>query len=131
MIVVDSSVWIDYFNGVQSDETSMLDDILGVGDVGVGDLMLVAVLQGFRRDDEYTIAASRLQALTILPMVGLEIALLSAQNLRVLRRRGVTIRKTIDVIIATYCIRHGYPLLFSDRDFEPFVEHLGLLRPAP
>ncbi len=130
MIVVDSSVWIDYFNGVQSDETSLLDNVLGVSDVGVGDLMLVEVLQGFRRDDEYAIAASRLQALTILPMVGLEIALLSAQNFRVLRRRGVTIGKTIDVIIASYCIRHGHPLLFSDRDFEPFVEHLGLLRPA-
>jgi predicted nucleic acid-binding protein len=93
--------------------------------------MLVEVLQGFRRDDDYTITAGRLQALTILPMVGPEIALLSAQNSRVLRRRGVTIRSTIDVIIATYCIRLGQPLLFSDRDFEPFVEHLGLLRPAP
>jgi len=88
--------------------------------------MLVEVLQGFRREADYQTARSLLLSLTVFEMLGVSYALRSAENYRRLRRQGITIRKTIDVIIATYCIEEGHALLFSDRDFLPFVEHLGL-----
>lgn len=126
MIVVDSSVWIDYFNGRPSRATDRLDAILGSERVGIGDLILVEVLQGFRRDADAARARELLLGLDVLPMLGVDRALAAAERYRALRRRGVTIRKTADVIIASSCIERGLPLLFSDRDFLPFVEHLGL-----
>ena len=126
MILVDSSVWIDYFNGNDSPEVDFLDGILGVIPIAIGDLILTEILQGFRHDKDYKTAQHMPSELTILELLGTKIALKSADNFRALRKNGITIRKTADVIIATFCIEQNIPLLFSDRDFNPFVEHLGL-----
>lgn len=126
MIVVDSSVWIDFFNGAESDAANRLDLALGVEQVAVGDIILVEVLQGFRRDADYRTARRVLTALPVLNMLGAAAAVRSAETYRSLRQRGVTIRKTVDVVIASYCIDADLALLFSDRDFQPFVDHLGL-----
>ncbi|HEY7884671.1 MAG TPA: PIN domain nuclease [Cellvibrionaceae bacterium] len=127
MIVVDSSVWIDYFCGKDTLQTDQLDQILGAQSVAIGDIILTEVLQGFRSDKEYTIAKSLLGEFVILDMLGKHMALKSAHTYRKLRKKGVTVRKTIDVIIATYCIEHRLPLLFSDKDFKPLVTHMGLI----
>jgi len=126
MILVDSSVWIDYFSGIASQETDRLDGVLGVSAVAIGDLILTEVLQGFRHDKDYKTARRLLGELTIFELLGTKMAVKSADNFRKLRKKGITIRKTADVIIASFCIEHNLSLLFSDRDFEPFVEHLGL-----
>ena len=127
MIVVDSSVWIDYFNGVASRETDMLDALLGVEALAVGDVILAEVLQGFRNDADYKIAKSLMSSLIVVEMLGEANAIKCAENYRALRKRGVTIRKTIDVFIAIYSIENQCLLLFQDQDFLPFVEHMGLL----
>jgi predicted nucleic acid-binding protein len=126
MILVDSSVWIDYFNGTDTPQTFKLDSLLGVELLGIGDLILTEVLQGFRSDSDYHIAKKLLTSLTPFSMLGCEAAIKSADNFRTLRKQGITIRKTVDVIIATFCIENGHSLLFSDKDFIPFVEYLGL-----
>lgn len=126
MIVVDSSVWIDYFNGVDSAASERLDGLLGVEPLAVGDLILTEVLQGFRSDADYKTARELMTSLTVLEMLGQKVAIQSAENYRSLRSRGITVRRTVDVIIATYCIEHGLPLLFEDKDFVPFVRHLEL-----
>jgi predicted nucleic acid-binding protein len=128
MILVDSSVWIDYFLGHDTPQVEILDRSLGVRAVGVGDLVLTEVLQGFRDDKDYRTARSIMDELTVFDMLGKGLAIKSAENFRKLRKKGITIRKTADVIIATYCIEHDFPLLFSDKDFQPFVEHLKLAR---
>ena len=127
MIVVDSSVWIDYFNGRDTSETTKLDLLLGIEPIAIGDLILTEVLQGFKNDKDYKIAKSLLTSLTIFELLGETMALKSADNYRQLRRQGITIRKTADVIIASFCIENNLPLLFSDRDFIPFVTHLMLV----
>jgi hypothetical protein len=126
MILVDSSVWIDYFNGKDTVQTTKLDELLGVELLGIGDLILTEVLQGFRADTDYRIAKKMLTSLMVFNLLGLEVAIKSADNFRALRKQGITIRKTVDVIIATFCIETGYSLLFSDKDFIPFVNYLGL-----
>ena len=126
MIIVDTSVWIDYFNGRDTGETDRLDGLLGHEPVGIGDLILTEILQGFRSDSDYRTAKELLSSLTLFEMLGRENAIRSADHYRLLRKRGITIRKTADVIIATFCIAGNHTLLFSDRDFLPFVEHLGL-----
>lgn len=126
MIVADSSVWIDYFNGVATRETALLDSTLGREPVMIGDLILAGVLQGFRSDHDVRRARMVLDTLRFEPMLGRDIALASAANYRVLRGKGITVRKTIDVLIATFCIKNGHVLLHSDRDFDPFAEYLGL-----
>ncbi len=128
MIVVDSSVWIDYFNGAASPEAERLDRLAGVEPLAIGDLILTEVLQGFRSDADFARAREALLSLTVFTMLGTEMALRCAENYRGLRRQGLTVRKTADVIIASFCIANGHRLLFSDRDFLPFVEHLGLER---
>ncbi|MBE9231970.1 PIN domain nuclease [Cuspidothrix issatschenkoi LEGE 03284] len=128
MIIVDSSVWIDYFNGVETPETNKLDTLLGVEQIAIGDLILTEVLQGFRSDEGYQTAKELLTSLQIFEMLGLNIAIKSVDNYRLLRKRGITIRKTADVIIATFCIENQNQLLFSDKDFIPFVNHLGLIQ---
>lgn len=128
MIIVDSSVWIDYFNGAETPETNKLDVLLGVEQIAIGDLILTEVLQGFRSDEGYQTAKELLTSLQIFEMLGLNIAIKSVDNYRFLRKRGITIRKTADVIIATFCIENQNPLLFSDKDFIPFVNHLGLIQ---
>jgi predicted nucleic acid-binding protein len=127
MIIVDSSVWIDYFNGRDIPEVATLDRLLETELLAVGDLILVEVLQGFRQDKDYQTAKRLLTSLTVFEMLSAEMAMKSADNFRDLRKKGITVRKTIDVMIATFCIEHGHELLFSDKDFAPFVEHLGLM----
>jgi len=126
MILVDSSVWVDYFNGRDTPQTAHLDGLLGLELLGIGDLILTEVLQGFREDRDYQTAKQLLTSLTVFDLLGTNIAIKSADNFRSLRKRGITIRKTADVIIATFCIEHNHSLLFADKDFLPFVEHLGL-----
>src|SRR5579872_6756859 len=126
MIVVDSSVWIDYFNGRDTDETDSLDRILSDDLVIIGDLIIVEVLQGFRVEAEVRRARRLLETLEFHEMVGKEVALQSAHNYRILRARGVTVRKTIDVIIATWCILNQKLLLHTDRDFDPLETYLSL-----
>ncbi|MBP1735041.1 MAG: vapC 2, partial [Deltaproteobacteria bacterium] len=126
MIVVDSSVWIDYFNGKKTRQTDWLDSALGSIPVIMGDLILTEVLQGFQNNKEFRVAKDLLLSMPFMPMVGQAIALKSAENYRSLRRKGVTVRKTIDVIIGTFCIYYQLPLLHDDRDFDPMVKFLGL-----
>ena len=126
MIVVDSSVWIDFFHGVSTPEVERLDGLLGVTPLAIGDLVLVEVMQGFRTDQDVATARQLFRSLALLPMLGGSNAWKAAENYRQLRRKGITVRKTIDGIIATACIEANLPLLFSDRDFQPYVEHLGL-----
>ena len=126
MILVDSSVWIDYFNGVPTPESDRLDGLLGVEPVMAGDLILTEVLQGFGSERAFNQARRLFETLTVIDIAGADIAVQAARNFRTLRRHGVTVRKTIDCLIATRCIESGYALLFSDRDFRPFVDHLGL-----
>ncbi|MDP1697966.1 MAG: PIN domain nuclease [Xanthomonadaceae bacterium] len=126
MILVDSSVWIDYFRGVATPQTDRLDALLGTEPLATGDLILVEVLQGFADDKQFKQARKLLTALTLIDLGGHEIAIQAADNYRALRALGVTVRKTIDTVIATRCIHSGLTLLHSDRDFEPYVAHLGL-----
>ena len=126
MILVDSSVWIEYFNGKKNSHTDYLDEILGSEIVGIGDLMLTEVLQGFRSDKVYETAKSLLVDLPIFEMIGQEREIKAAEHYRFLRKKGITVRKTIDNLIATFCIDQQLPLLFVDKDFAPFVKHLGL-----
>ena len=126
MIVVDSSVWIDYFGGKTTPAAEKLDSLLGQTPIAAGDLMLVEVLQGFRKDRGFVQARELLLSLTIVKLLNTSIALKSAANFRALRKKGVTVRKTIDTIIATYCIENRLALLYSDKDFQPFQEHLKL-----
>jgi hypothetical protein len=126
MIVVDSSVWIHYFNGKKTSQTDLLHSSLGNTPVVMGDLILTEVLQGFQDAKQFKIAKDLLMGLPFMPMVGRIIALRSAENYRSLRRRGVTVRRTIDVLIGTFCIYYQLPLLHDDRDFDPIVKFLGL-----
>lgn len=126
MIIVDSSVWIDYFNGQQTIETEKLDRLLLEEQLLIGDLILTEILQGFRNDQDFDKALELLSDLDCVDMLGFRQAIRSATNYRLLRKRGIAIRKTSDTIIATYCIEYDNSLLFSDKDFDPFVEYLGL-----
>jgi predicted nucleic acid-binding protein len=126
MILVDSGVWIDYFRGIRSAETDRLNDLLGNNEAAVGDLMLTEVLQGFTIDREFRQALQIMSLPTLVPIVDRAVAIAAAANYRALRARGITVRKTIDTLIATRCILDGHSLLYADRDFDPFVAHLGL-----
>ncbi|MEQ9105727.1 MAG: PIN domain nuclease [Rhodothermales bacterium] len=126
MIIVDTSVWVDFFNGRPTRECDVLESILGVEPVGIGDIILVEILQGIRSDTDYRKTKSRLASLTTFDMLGASRAVQCANYFRMLRKKGITIRKTADVIIAGFCIENGFPLLYSDRDFQPFVQRFGL-----
>ncbi len=126
MILVDSSVWIDYFKGIPSPQTDRLDTLLGKQPVLTGDLILTEVLQGFRNDRDFNQAKTLLTSLDVIELGGRDVAIHAARNFRKLRSIGVTVRKTIDTVIATRCIESDFALLYSDRDFDPFVEHLSL-----
>ena len=129
MILVDSSVWVDYFRGIQSAQTDRFYALLGNEPVATGDLVLAEVLQGFGSAQDFNQAKKLLTSLPIIELVGGDIAIQAANNFRALRSLGVTVRKTIDTLIATSCIEKGLSLLYSDKDFDPFVEHLGLQSP--
>jgi len=131
VILVDSSVWIDYFRGTSAPETETLDSLLGTEPIATGDLILTEVLQGFVSDQDFNQAKKLLTSLVIVDLAGQTIAVQAAKNFRVLRAHGITVRKTIDTVIAARCIENRLPLLYSDRDFDPFVEHLGLRSALP
>ncbi len=126
MILVDSSVWISYFNGKINPQTDCLDLALGKKIIIVGDLILVEVLQGFKNDRDFHKGKELLSNFQIMEMLGLELALKSADNYRFLRKKGVTVRKSIDVIIGTFCLNHNMSLLHDDRDFDPLIKYLEL-----
>jgi predicted nucleic acid-binding protein len=131
VILVDSSVWIDYFRGTSTPQADRLDALLGSEPVATGDLVLTEVLQGFGSDRDFNQAKKLLTSLVVVDVGGQEIAIQAAKNFRRLRALGITVRKTIDTVIATRCIESGFTLLYSDRDFDPFVQHLGLRSALP
>lgn len=126
MILVDSSVWIDYLRGTASPAADKLDSLLGAVPLAVGDLIVVEVLQGCASEREFNQVRKALGALDFIVLGGADVVVEAARNYRKLRSLGVTVRKTIDTIIATRCILSGLELLHNDRDFEPFATHLGL-----
>jgi predicted nucleic acid-binding protein len=126
LILIDSSVWIDYFHGKVTAETEKLDRLLGYEPLAIGDLMLTEVLQGFRSDRDFHNTRRILTSLSVVELGGQKVAIQAANNFRALRRLGVTVRKAIDTLIATRCIEDGHSLLHNDRDFDPFVKYLGL-----
>jgi predicted nucleic acid-binding protein len=126
MIVADTSAWIDYFNGIEAPHTNILDYELERDRIVTGDIIIAEFLQGFRHDRDYLEAKRIMETLEYRDFVGKEIALLTAQNFRILRKKGITVRKTIDVIIATFCIKNNYQLIHNDKDFDPMEKHLGL-----
>jgi predicted nucleic acid-binding protein len=127
VIVVDSSVWIDFLNGRNAPHVERLSAIIGAEEVIVGDLMLCEVLQGL--DDERTAreVEGLMRRFEIVHMAGDAIAVSAARNFRSLRRRGITVRKTIDLLIGTWCIENRRPLLHNDNDFHPMARYLGLI----
>ena len=126
MIVVDSGVWIDFLNGRNTRPVAALKIALGKDEILVGDLMLCEVLQGLENDRAAAQVEGLLRRFQIVPMVGEAIAVQAARNYRALRRQGVTVRKTIDLLIGTWCIENRRPLLHDDRDFRPMAQYLGL-----
>lgn len=126
MKIVDSSVWIDYFNGKITRETNLLHHLLDSEPVSIGNIILTEVLQGFSLDKDFEVAKKALLRLPCYQMIDANIALKSAENYRLLRKKGITVRKTIDMIIGTFCIENDATLLHSDKDFRVCETHLGL-----
>lgn len=126
MILVDSTVWIDYFRSADTPQVALLDSYFGSSRIAVGDLIAAEVLQGVRDEREFKLVKKTLDAFEHVGLVGYDLAVRASENYRLLRDRGVTIRKTIDTLIATYCMENGMTLLHADRDFVPFATHLGL-----
>jgi len=126
MLLVDSSVWIDYFNGVVTPQTDYLHAAMAQREILVGDIILGEVLQGFRHDADFEAARRVLGRFRQVRLLDLDLAVQSARHYRTLRKLGITVRKTIDCFIATYAIAHGHELLHADSDFDPFEVHLGL-----
>ena len=127
MILVDSSVWIDFFRGAMSAQTVWLNAELTRTFLGIPDLVLMKMLQGTRTDRDFARVHRELTSwCTISDTGGSRLAIASARNYRSLRARGLTVRKPVDVLIATFCIISGYSLLHRDRDFDAFEQHLGL-----
>lgn len=126
MILVDSSVWIDYFNSADTLQVALLDSLLGRSPLAVGDLIAADVLQGVRDEQEFKWVKKTLDAFEHVDVAGYDLAIKASENYRSLRAVGVIIRKTMDTLIATRCIEDGLTLLHADRDFLPFSQHLGL-----
>jgi len=126
VVIVDSTVWIDYLRDADTGQTRWLVARQGRDEIGLTDLILCEVLQGFREEWKFERIASELRLLPILDSDGTDMAIASARNYRMLRAKGITVRKTIDCLIATFCIEHRHSLLHNDRDFDPFEKHLGL-----
>lgn len=126
MTIVDTTVWIDFFGGIVNPETTWLREQAGRVSPGLTDLILCEVLQGIRDDFTFARVRRELLSLNVFDSGGASIAVAAARNYRALRQRGYTVRKTVDCLIATFCIETGFELLHRDRDFDPFEEHLGL-----
>jgi predicted nucleic acid-binding protein len=131
MLVIDTTVWVDYFNGQINPETDYLDRALSEELILVGDLILAETLQGFREDRDFEMAQAALSRFAQVEMLNLRLARQSAQNYRALRKKGITVRKTIDCLIATFCIAENHTLLHRDNDFDGFEKHLGLMVAHP
>ncbi|MEQ9058942.1 MAG: PIN domain nuclease [Gammaproteobacteria bacterium] len=128
MILPDTSVCIDYFNGIASVQTDLLDTALADDTVALGDVIYLEILQGFRTDKDYNAARKVLKLLPLYDLLGADMVETCARNYRSLRKKGITVRQTTDVVIASVCIEHKLPLLYADRNFSPFEKHLGLIR---
>ena len=126
MILVDSSVWIDYFRSADTPQVALLDSCLGRRPLAIGDLIAAEVLRGVRDEQEFKLVKKTLDAFDHIDLVGYALAIKASENYRLLRAKGITIRKTVDTLIATRCIEDGLTLLHADRDFLPFARHLGL-----
>ena len=126
MILVDSSVWVDYFRSADTPQVALLDSLFGRTRIAVGDLIAAEVLQGVQDEKQYKLVKKMFDAFTHLDLCGYDLALKASENYRVLRGKGITVRKTVDTLIATRCIEDGLTLLHADRDFVPFAKHLGL-----
>jgi predicted nucleic acid-binding protein len=126
MILVDSSIWIDYFKGTISKETNWLDESIGIEAIIMGDIILSEVLRGFQNEKDFKTAKKLLLEIPFMDMIGQELAIKSAVNYRTLRQKGITIRKTIDVMIGTFCIHNNIFLLHNDKDFVPLEKYLKL-----
>ena len=126
MIVADTSAWIDYFKGIEAPHTEILDQELLNSRIMTGDIIIAEFLQGFKNEKDYNQAKDIMNALEYHDFVGKDIAFKAAQNFRKLRKKGITVRKTIDVIIATFCIENNLQLIHNDRDFDPMEQYLGL-----
>ncbi len=127
MVLIDSSVWIDFFRGIDSRETILLQELLSTDRVAIGDLIITELLQGFRTQKHLNMARDIIRNLYYYDLVGKQIAEKAAENFRILRKKGITVRKTIDVIIGTFCIENNVKLLHNDRDFRPMQENFGLI----
>lgn len=126
MVIVDTTVWIDYLDGTNNSHTAWLDREIGRQRLGLTDLILCEVLQGIRADPAFTQTLKDLSRFHVFSTGGTDLAVAAAQNYRSLRRDGYTVRKTIDCLIATFCLQSGHALLHRDHDFDPFEDHLGL-----
>lgn len=126
MIVADTSTWIDYVKGIESLQTSILDYELEHSKIITGDIIITEFLQGFREEKDYETAKQMMESLEYHDFLGKEIAIQATQNYRILKKSGIIVRKTIDVIIATFCIENRFELIHNDRDFDPMEEYLGL-----
>ena len=126
MILVDTSVWIDYFNGIINRKTNNLDTILGNDIVITCDIILTEILQGFRNDKDYRIAKKYMDLIYYYQFINKDISIKAADNFRFLKKKGITIRKTTDILIGTFCIEYNIPLLHNDKDFEPMEKYLDL-----
>ena len=126
MVLIDTTVWIDYLAGSANPQTLWLDERIGRQSVGLTDLIFCEVLQGIRSDAQFPYFKRDLERFPIFNTGGKHIALAAAENYRLLRKRGITVRKTVDCLIATFCLREGHALLHCDRDFDVFEAHLGL-----
>lgn len=126
MILVDTSVWIDYFNGIKNRQTNGLDTILSEQSVLIGDIILTEILQGFDSDTDFKKAKKALYHLDCVQLGGKSLAIKAASNFRFLRSKGVTIRKTVDMLIGSWCIEHEVELLHNDKDFDQIAVHLPL-----
>ena len=127
MIVADTSVWIDYVRGIDATHTTILDYELMNNRVITGDIIIAEFLQGFRNDQDFLDAKRIMESLEYRDFLGKDVAIQAAMNFRTLRKKGIIVRKTIDVIIATFCIVNGFEFIHNDRDFNPMEEYLGLI----
>jgi predicted nucleic acid-binding protein len=126
MIVVDSSVWIAVIRGIATPQSMRLRAMANMADILLGDIVLLELLQGAQNEGHAANLQKRLSAFNVVSMLSPEIAIKAAENFRRLRSKGITVRKSADLIIGTYCMEHGHSLLHADRDFNPMAEHLGL-----
>lgn len=126
MVVVDTSVWIDYLRGASTPQVELLEEVFETDRIVIGDLIITELMQGFRYKKDIAKANELINTLEYMDFVGREIAEKSAENFRLIRKKGFTIRKTIDVIIGTFCIKNGFWLLHNDRDFDPLEKYLNL-----